>query len=91
MELILVTKTDERIEAILNTKLIRYEEENAILGIITDIRELKKVEHELVKQKDTAERYLNIRRNTTRIRCTRKNYPVKQERLRNSRLRRRRT
>jgi len=39
----LVTKEGKRIEAVLATKLIRYEGENAILGIITDITELKRM------------------------------------------------
>ena len=60
LEYVLITKTGEKIEAMLNTKLIKYEEENAILGITTDIRELKKMEHDIVQQRDTAERYLNI-------------------------------
>jgi PAS domain S-box-containing protein len=43
----LVNKTGERIEAINSSKLITYEGEPAILGIVTDITEHKKAEEEL--------------------------------------------
>jgi len=43
----LVTKEGKRIEAILNTKLIRYGGESAILGIVTDITERKRAEEKL--------------------------------------------
>ncbi|MEW6087141.1 MAG: PAS domain-containing sensor histidine kinase [bacterium] len=41
----LITKEGKRIEAILATKLITYEREKAILGIMTDITERKQIEH----------------------------------------------
>ncbi|MDH5663956.1 MAG: PAS domain-containing protein, partial [Candidatus Bathyarchaeota archaeon] len=40
----LVTKEGKKIEAILTSKLIKYEGENAILGTVTDITERKKME-----------------------------------------------
>jgi len=43
----LVTKEGKRIEAILNTKLIRYGGESAILGIVTDITERRRAEEKL--------------------------------------------
>ncbi len=43
-EYALITKDGERIEAILTSRLINYEGEKAILGIITDITELKRAE-----------------------------------------------
>ena len=46
-EYALITKDGKRIEAILLTKLIKYEGENAILGTVTDITKLKKTEGEL--------------------------------------------
>ena len=46
-EYFLVTKQDEKIAAIITTKLIRYQGETAILGIITDITERKRAEEEL--------------------------------------------
>jgi PAS domain S-box-containing protein len=46
-EYALVTKNGERLEAIITTKLIEYEGENAILGIVTDITERKRTELEL--------------------------------------------
>ena len=46
-EYALINKNGEKIEAIITTKLIDYEDEKAILGIITDITERKRVEEEL--------------------------------------------
>jgi PAS domain S-box-containing protein len=46
-EYTLITKEGKKIEAILTTKLITYEGETAILGIITDITERKKAEEAL--------------------------------------------
>ncbi len=46
-EYALITKQGKRIEAIITAKLIPYENENAILSIITDITERKHVEEAL--------------------------------------------
>lgn len=46
-EYCLITKQGVKIEAIITTKLIRYQGEAAILGIITDITERKRTEEEL--------------------------------------------
>ena len=46
-EYALLTRDDKRIEAILTTRLIDYEGEKAILGIVTDITEQKRVEEAL--------------------------------------------
>jgi PAS domain S-box-containing protein len=43
----LINKKGEKIEAIITTKLIHFEDGKAILGIITDITERKRVEEEL--------------------------------------------
>lgn len=43
----LITKENKRIEAIITTKLIHYDGENAILGIVTDISERRRAEKEL--------------------------------------------
>ncbi|MBA7585050.1 hypothetical protein ES708_27020 [subsurface metagenome] len=48
-EYTLITKVGERIELILTTKLINYQGETAILGILTDITERKKAEERLKK------------------------------------------
>jgi len=48
-EYTLITKDGKKIEAIITTKLIKYEEDTAILGIVTTIDELKKNEEELRK------------------------------------------
>ncbi|UCF12581.1 MAG: PAS domain S-box protein, partial [Thermoplasmatales archaeon] len=45
----LITKDGKKIEAIITTKLIKYEEDNAILGIVTVITEQKKTEESLRK------------------------------------------
>jgi PAS domain S-box-containing protein len=46
-EYAMVTKDGRRIEAIITTKLIQYEGEDAILGIVTDITERKQAEEEI--------------------------------------------
>ncbi|MGD9241283.1 MAG: PAS domain S-box protein [Desulfobacterales bacterium] len=43
----IINKQGEKIEAIITTKLIRYDREKAILGIITDITARKRTEDEL--------------------------------------------
>ncbi len=40
----LITKSDQRLEAIINTKLINYENQPALLGIVTDISARKRTE-----------------------------------------------
>jgi PAS domain S-box-containing protein len=50
----LITKEEKRIEAILTSKLITYEGEKAILGIICDITERKQIEKQL---KESEEKY----------------------------------
>ena len=49
-EYTLISKNGKRIEAIITTKLIDYEGEKAILGIVTDISERKKAEEALQKK-----------------------------------------
>ena len=44
----LVTKNGEQLEVIITTKLINYENDKAILGIVTDITERKKAEKALM-------------------------------------------
>jgi len=48
-EYTVLTKDAKRIDAILTTKLIPFEGESAVLGIVTDITERKKMEEELFK------------------------------------------
>ncbi|MHC4239114.1 MAG: PAS domain S-box protein [Planctomycetota bacterium] len=47
VEYAILTKTGERIDAILTTKLIQYEGKDAILGTVTDITERKRAEEAL--------------------------------------------
>ncbi len=47
LEYALIAKQGKKIDAILNTKLIRYGGETAILGIVTDITERKRAEEKL--------------------------------------------
>ncbi len=46
-EFTLVTRADERIEAIVNTRLIHFSGDQAILAIITDITERKRAEERM--------------------------------------------
>jgi PAS domain S-box-containing protein len=56
-EYALITKEGERIEAIVATKLIHYEEERAILGIITDVTDRVRADEAL---RVSEERYRSI-------------------------------
>ena len=47
LEIVLVTKEGKILNAILNSTLIDYKGEKAVLGIVTDITELKKTENKL--------------------------------------------
>ena len=48
-EYTIITKQGRRLDAIITTKLILFENEKAILGIVTDISERKKAEESLLK------------------------------------------
>ena len=58
-EYALITRQGKRIEAILNTKLIRYGGENAILGIVTEITERKRVEEALRESEEKYRTFFN--------------------------------
>lgn len=51
-EYTIITKKGTKIEAIITTKLIDYEGEKAILGVITDITERKRMEKELEESEE---------------------------------------
>jgi PAS domain S-box-containing protein len=51
-EYTLIIKEGKRIEAILTTKLIQYEDEKAILGTVTDITEHKKAERKIKSERE---------------------------------------
>jgi len=53
----LITKKGKRIEAIVNTRLINYEGETAILGTVTEITEHKRVEEAL---RESEEKYRTL-------------------------------
>ena len=54
-EYTLVTKAGKRINAVLTSKLTKYEGENATLGIVTDITERKKMEDALRQERNMLE------------------------------------
>ncbi len=54
-EYTLITKNGQRLEAIITTKLIDYGSGKAILGIVTDITELKNLQTELLRHQDELE------------------------------------
>jgi PAS domain S-box-containing protein len=56
-EYAIVSKEGKRIDAIITTKLMNYEGERAILGIVTDISERKEVEQAL-RESEESYRYL---------------------------------
>jgi PAS domain S-box-containing protein len=60
----LITKEGKRLEAILTSKLMNYEGEQAILGIITDITERKKTNEQL---KESERKYRLLTENITDI------------------------
>jgi len=60
-EYTLVTKEGKKIDAILTTKLIKYEGESAILGTVTDITERKKMEKKLRQYSENLEELVQKR------------------------------
>jgi len=60
-EYVLITKEGKRIESIITTKLIDYENEKAILGFVTDITERKKAEKVLKDSYGMLEQKVNER------------------------------
>jgi len=60
----IITKNNERINVIITTKLIEYEHDRAILGIITDITDLKNTEHAL---KESEVKYRNLVENISEV------------------------
>jgi PAS domain S-box-containing protein len=54
-----ITRQGKRIEAILNTKLIKYGGEDAILGIVTDITERKHAEEALRESEEKFKTFFN--------------------------------
>ncbi|MFH0816761.1 MAG: PAS domain S-box protein [Methanobacteriota archaeon] len=59
-EYTLLTKDKRRFEVLINSKPIRYEGEPAILGIITDISQLKRVSAELSQAEDLQRNILRM-------------------------------
>lgn len=51
-EYVLLTRAGKQIDVMINTKLIKYEGDDAILGIVTDISKLKQTEH-ILRESET--------------------------------------
>jgi PAS domain S-box-containing protein len=58
-EYTLITKKGEKLDAIITTKLIKFEGVNAILGIVTDITERKRIEKETTRTKEYLQNIIN--------------------------------
>jgi PAS domain S-box-containing protein len=58
-EYIIVTKDGEKLNALITTKLIEYEGETAILGIVTDVTHLKKTEMNLKRGKNYLQKVID--------------------------------
>ncbi|MGB2807213.1 MAG: PAS domain S-box protein [Sedimentisphaerales bacterium] len=55
----LITKNGEKLDAIITTRLMKYDGENSILGTITDITERKQTEEKLRVREQTLRAFLN--------------------------------
>jgi len=73
-EYTLVTKEGKKIDAILTTKLIKYEGESAILGTVTDITERKKMEKKLRQYSEHLEEL--VQKRTEELSESEKRYSV---------------
>ena len=60
VEFDLITKEGKRISGILTTKIIDYDGDRAILGIITDITQYKRTHEELVKSEERYRRLIEL-------------------------------
>ncbi len=49
IEYVIVTKNGSQLDALLNTKLIMYDHRPAILGVVTDVTEMRRIEHALLE------------------------------------------
>ncbi len=60
-EFALITREGKRVDAIIATKLIDYQGKKAVMGIVTDISERKKVENKLVEYRRNLEKLVDER------------------------------
>ncbi len=58
-EYVLITRDGKRIDAIINSKIIKHKNDHALLGIVTDITERKKTERMLVENEERLRLKLN--------------------------------
>ncbi len=68
VEYVLLTETGDRLDVVLSTKLITYDNKPAILGVVTDVSNIKKIERALMEtenkyriiMEETSEAYLEM-------------------------------
>ena len=56
----LVTKDRKKLDVVIATKLVDYDGDRAILGIVTDISHYKKMEKDVQKERDRQKEYLDV-------------------------------
>jgi len=78
-EYTLIRKDGKKIETLTSTKVTKYKNEPAVLGIVTDISKLKRAEESLNKAREELE--LQVEQRTTELRIANKELEIKSSNL----------